>query len=123
MLYARYVAQCRQEGSSSFLKWLERYVVDSFSGSLHVDQVGQFGFPIPERPADALWYFPGSDEEGCGAPLDSRQSEWWQETADGVVLGIEQQSDSVQCCEHFTWFRIPLGDIARRMQQEGIQLQ
>jgi hypothetical protein len=116
MLYATYVAQCQQEGSSPFLKWLEKYIVDSFSGTLHVDQVDQYGFSIPERPADALWYFPGSNEEGRGAPLDSRQSEWWQEDADGVVLGIEQQSDSVQCCDHFTWFRIPLDEIARLMR-------
>jgi hypothetical protein len=116
MRYARYVSRHQQAVSPAFRAWLDQYVVASFSGWLHVDLVSQYGFPIPERPADALWYSPGTDEEAGDAPLDARQSEWWQEDADGVVLGIEQQSDSVQCCDHFTWYRIPLADIAQRMR-------
>ena len=119
MLYARYVSRRQQEGTPAFLAWLDKYVVDSFSGWLHVDRVRLYGFPIPERPADALWSFPDTDEQARAAPLDQRQSEWWQEDAAGVVLGVEQRADSVLCCDHFFWYRIPLADVARRIQEEA----
>lgn len=64
--------------------------------------------PSQNGPQMRLGYVSDSDEEACDAPLDSMQTEWWQEDVDGVVLGIKQQSDNVQGCDHFTWFRIPL---------------
>jgi hypothetical protein len=119
MNYADYLLRKLQEGDEAFLAWFTGHKVDAFSGWLPADQT-EHGFPPPERPADALWYFPSEEEEQLlQAPVSPEQYEVWQEEALGEVLVIRQCADIVMAIDHFAWFRIPLPAVAQYMQAQG----
>ncbi len=60
-MYTNYLVRKLQEGDETFMVWLSRYEIDAYSGSLPADQT-QYGFPLPERQADSLWYSPTQKE-------------------------------------------------------------
>ncbi|HLW03567.1 MAG TPA: hypothetical protein VKT82_33280 [Ktedonobacterales bacterium] len=108
---AQYLVQQEQHGGASFSNWLSRYTVDHFTGWLHVNRVDEYGFPLPEREADAIYFYPPPEEQEEDNPFQMPvQCEWWLEEAEGVLLGMRQIVDTVMACDGFTWYRIPLPD-------------
>ncbi len=119
MNYVDYLLRKLQEGDKAFFAWFTSYQIDAFSGWLPAGQT-EHGFPPPDRPADAFWYFPSEEEERLlQAPVSPEQYELWQEQALGEVLVIRQCADIVMAINHFAWFRIPLPAIAQYMQAQG----
>lgn len=112
---AQYLAEQQRVGFYGLREWLEQYEVETFTGWLHVDHADEYGFSLPEREADAIYYYPSPEEEEEDNPYQMPvQCEWWAE--EGVLLGIQQILDTVMCCDVFTWYRVP-NEAVRQYQQ------
>jgi hypothetical protein len=97
----------------NLIEWLEPYVVGRFSGILAESAVELHGgFHAPEREAEGIWRTQVGQELEEDPHVASAQCEWWQEGE--VVLGIGQASDPVMGMDHFTWYRVPAGDLRRK---------
>lgn len=116
-VYAEFLVQQQEHPTKDFYDWLSQFKVDGFSGLLHVDRAAQYGFPLPDRPADAVYY-----EEAY--PYTDVQCEWWEAPDERAVLGIQQVADFVMSCDHFTWYSVPLAAVAaqRRKQRRWYRL-
>lgn len=117
MNYAQYLADAQRgkHPDDPFFAWLSAFEVDRVSGLLPVAH--SYGFPLPERKADAVFSSPDEQEE---APpwISSIQCEWWQEDGQGMVVGIRQCMDVVMGMDHFTWYRVPLQALIQRVGTE-----
>ena len=85
----------------AFLTWLMAYAVDHASGHLPADTT--HGFPAPDYPADAIYFYPGDAENPSVSP---RQMEAWRE--DEAVFAIVQLADNVTGDDVFSWFKVPV---------------
>jgi hypothetical protein len=113
---AHTIARWQLEGTPAFWRWLEHYEVDACSGICSDEQIAQYGFPLPDRPADAVCFMPDAlTTQNTPYPIDAIQWEWWLEGE--FVLGIKQAGDDVMGCDHFAWYRIPADDVFRRERE------